>query len=228
MSLILAEIKNYGQPIGAAMLSRRIHMPPATIGKILAKLEDQGLLEKVSNKGRLLTKAGHDFLRKENTRQTVINSANKLYHMAESISEKGLIEILEVRKLLECKAAEMACINATDEDIAELDTIFFGYVCEINHGGLGDEQDLKFHLKIAEISKQTYLYNLLKIVLLEKDAYAKLAVAIHSQITKYMVDHEKLLEAIKNRCPEQGKLSMERHLDHLLEVVNDLAAGTVN
>lgn len=213
---ILREIKKAGIPVGAAFLSEKIVMPQSTIGRVLASLEADGLLEKISNKGRRLTAAGEAFLEEEGRRLQQLNDSQQLYYMSEHISKDGLVEILEVRKLLECKTAELACIESSDEEIAQLEEIMLGYVYEMNHGGLADFQDLEFHLKIAELSKNHFLYQILKMLLSEKHAYTKFALVVRSEGINFLYQHEDIMQAIKNRNAKQAHLSMEHHLNHLL------------
>ena len=59
---ILKSVQDAGIPIGATYLSKELSIPPASIGRILTELEDEKLIEKVSNKGRVLTDKGRQFL----------------------------------------------------------------------------------------------------------------------------------------------------------------------
>ena len=56
--LILEKIAQLNTPVGASFLCSQIHASQASIGRELHNLEQRGLLEKVSNKGRILTEEG--------------------------------------------------------------------------------------------------------------------------------------------------------------------------
>jgi GntR family transcriptional repressor for pyruvate dehydrogenase complex len=219
MKLILT-IRESDIPVGAAFLSEKLNIPPATIGRMLAKLEKDGLLEKVSNKGRQLTNKGIEYLIEEKTKNTKLKTANTLINMVENSSKERLIEILDVRRILESKTIELACQNANDEDIAELDNILDDHSYVVRHGDLGSDQDLKLHLTIAKISKNKTINHILKLILTEEDVYAKFSYLADHVKNIQLQQHSDLVEAIRCHDPEAGILALEKHLDQVIFDVN--------
>lgn len=204
-------------PVGAIYISQEINIPQASVGRILKELEDRGLIKKISNKGRVLTENGESYLKKKYEQKSKIDVALELANLShgDNIKEK-LIEILEVRKLLEIKSVELACLNRTDSELTELELIYMGNVSEINDNKLGNEQDLKLHLKIAEMSHNKTLYNLSRLLLTENNAYTFFSIVTGDIKLAQLTHHEKLVEAIKNRDVEAARKTMEEHINRII------------
>ena len=213
-------IKDSTIPLGAVCLSEKLNIPPATIGRILVKLEKDGLLEKVSNKGRQLTNKGIEYLIEEKTKNAKLKTANTLIHMVENSSKERLIEILDVRKILESKTIELACQNANEEDIEKLDNILADHCYVVRHGDLGSDEDLNLHLTIAKISKNKTIHHILKLILTEEDVYTKFSYLADHIKNIQLKQHSDLVEAIRCHDPEAGKIALEKHLDQVIFDVN--------
>lgn len=217
---MLSAIKEAKGPVGATYLAKVLPIPLATVGRILQKLEQDGMLIKVSNKGRCLTEQGEAYLVAHGKREEKLHSANNLIQMATEGSKGQLLEILEVRRLLEGRAAELAAQNTTKEQLKELDQIMLEYLVEMRHDGLGKEQNLQLHLMIAKISNNQTIYQILNLLLTNENAYTKFSSASmldrkHEQLEL----HENILSAIKQRDPKAARLAMEQHID---QVINDI------
>ncbi|MDL2253964.1 FCD domain-containing protein [Ruminococcaceae bacterium OttesenSCG-928-I18] len=217
---VLQEIDSIGIPVGAALLSTRLDIPQATVGRILSKLEKEGYLTKVSNKGRLLTEEGLSFLQHESQRKLKLKTADKLITMTTWKSKDKLLEILQVRKLLECQTAELACINGTEDQMEKLSAIMLGYSCEVNNGGLGNDQDLKLHMCIAEMSKNVTLNQMLSLLLTTENAYTDFSLAGEHVLNYRMNMHEKIVNSIKNRDVQNARAAMSEHLDQVISDVD--------
>jgi GntR family L-lactate dehydrogenase operon transcriptional regulator len=217
---VLNEIKETEFPIGAKQLSLKLSIPQATIGRMLTDLENDGLIEKVSNKGRKISEKGVLLIEKSIIQNEKLKTAHKLINMFEDISKQKLLEILDARKLLELRTVELACKNATEADIIELDGIMYEHIYSVRNNGLGNEQDLKFHLTIAKISKNTTIYQILKLLLTEKNAYTKFAMAQDHILFSQYKFHDDILQAIKNKDPNEAKEKMEQHLNKVMSDVS--------
>jgi DNA-binding FadR family transcriptional regulator len=217
--ILLKAIKKCEFPTGSTYLSQKLNIPPATIGRNLTQLEKDGLLEKVSNKGRIITDKGIRFLKEESVRISKLKSADKLINMTEEPSKEKLLEILEVRKLLEGRSVELACKNATDAENEELENIIFEHEYEIRRGGLGNVQDLDFHTKIAYMSKNATIFQILNLILAENNAYTFFSIVADHVKNTQLEQHNNIVQAIKRRDSVSAKIAMEEHLD---QVISDI------
>lgn len=227
---VLSAIKEAGGPVGATYLATVLPIPPATIGRMMQKLEQEGMLIKVSNKGRQLTDQGAAYLAAHEQREEKLHTANKLIHMVEGSSQTQLLEVLEIRRFLEGRSAELAAQNATPEQIKELDNIMLEYLVEMRHDGLGNEQNLRLHLNVAKISGNRTIYQILNLLLTNENAYTKFSSASMLDIKHEQLEHhENIVSAIKNHDGKGAKLAMERHIDQVIsDILNYWPQGSQN
>jgi GntR family transcriptional repressor for pyruvate dehydrogenase complex len=217
---ILSEIKYADCPMGAGFLSGKMQIPQASIGRILNSLEKRGFLKKISNKGRQITPAGLSWLEEQHAQKAKLHSSQKLISIVEDLSKERLLEILDIRKLLEATSVELACINAGDEDIKLLEDILIDHRYAVRHDESGSAEDLRLHLTIAKLSRNETLYQIIELILTGKNAYDTFsAVADHVAHTQIQ-QHTDLIAAIKTRDPVQARQAMIRHLDQVISDVN--------
>ena len=138
-----------------------------------------------------------------------------------ALEEYHLLELSEIRKILEPELAALAAKKATDEDIEAIDKAFHQYR-EVESTGKStddktrDKVTRNFHRAIAEASG-----NNLAVILLDK---IKTLMA-ESDLVSYRgrirggfpyglkdTEHGQILDAIKARDPEAAKLAMYKHL----------------
>ena len=216
---LLNEIKNSNSAVGAIYLSKKLNMPQATIGRRMTKLEQKGYIEKLSNKGRIITEEGLQYLEEKQNEFHIQRTASKLVNMVEDTSKERLFEIIEIRKLLEQKTVELACYNATEKDIQQLENILFEQAYDFKHGGFGSEQDLKFHLLIAKLSGNFTMMQILKLLLTEDNVYTKFSYVAEHVKNLGSSQHNSLISAIKEKNVVLAKEEMLRHLEQVAEDV---------
>lgn len=216
---ILKAINEIGLPVGATYLSKRLLVPPATIGRSLAELDEAGLIKKISNKGRLLTDKGKEFLAREELEKEKEQDASRLVQLITKADKGTMLEILQTRKLLERYTVELACSNATESELNELERLVLEHIHVVRQGGLGSEQDLAIHLAIAKISHNKTIYQILKLMLMEGNVYTKFSHVSDSMKHTQVKQHDAIIQAIQERSVEKAKLALEVHLDQIMEDV---------
>ena len=83
-----------------------------------------------------------------------------------STQEESPYEILEVRKLIEPEIVFLAVKNATENDIREIEEILEKLKAETEENGIySSETDTMFHLKIAESTGNSVLFNMMKYIM---------------------------------------------------------------
>lgn len=219
--LLLQTINEFHSPVGANYLSSKLNISPATIGRQLKKLEDNGYLSCVGNKGRILTEKGKDFLTNLNSLEIQKSAARNLIDYSSEASSKRIHEILQIRQLIESYTVTNACENATDEQLEFLELLSMEHLLELKKGNNGAEQDLKIHLAIAEFSKNEIAQQILKILLADNNVYNVFNHVTSSLRRSEITRHDKIVETLQNRDPIAAKEAMQDHLDRILENVND-------
>lgn len=216
MPQLLRTIDRVSFPAGAFFLSGELSTPPATVGRMLKTAEDEGYLEQVSNKGRILTNQGRVYLREADAAALREQAARDLITTATSVTPGQLLEILQVRRLLEPYTASLACVHAAERDISEIEDLAFEQVFDIRRGGLGSEQDLRLHLKLAELSGNAAIRHILKLLLTENGVYIQFSSMSEKMKIQKLTQHDDIVNAIKSRDPEKAALAMEQHIDRLI------------
>lgn len=224
LPLLLNTISKTGFPVGASYLSSQLAFPPATIGRLMKEAEDAGYLQQVSNKGRILTEPGQEYLRTLETVRVKEQAAQALIDTATSSTTEHLLEILQIRRLLEPYAASLASVNATDADIAEIENIVFEQIYEIRKGNLGSEQDLRLHLKLADISGMSAMYQILKLLLTENSIYVQFSSVSKEMNIQDITSHDDIVKAIQKRDSHGAEVAMRQHIDRLIESIKSFAA----
>lgn len=218
---VLKALWHSDEPLGAIYLSEMLNIPPATVGRVLAKLEEKGLARKESNKGRSITVKGTKYLRENISAHSRMDAAYNIINDVNSSNIESLTETLNIRKLLEGYAAMLCAENCTKEDIAVLEEIQKEYMHSLSENDSGSDLDLKLHLQIADFSKNNTLKNILRLLLTDNSRYKIFSQAAVYQNRLWIKEHQKIIDAIKEKDPKKAKTEMEKHLDRVMRNIND-------
>lgn len=133
------------------------------------------------------------------------------------LEERDFESLVETRYVLEVHAVELAASNASDEKLQELESAHQDFCQQIEQGFTSFDEDLVFHIKIAECTKNPVLKSL--ITLLASDDL-RLHKEFEKQVGKPKLlqrrrdaveEHGKILEAIKKRDPAKAVQAMKEH-----------------
>lgn len=177
-----------GERLMEIQLAERLGVSRTPIREAIRKLELEGLVLMIPRKGAEVAK----------------------------ISEKSLRDVLEVRRSLEELAIELACQRMNEEDIEKLEEAQAAFAEAIAAGDAMAiaESDESYH---DAIYRGTYndrlvqiLYNLREQMYRYRLEYIK--DADKRQIL--LLEHDKILKAIKNRRVIEAKDTMRAHIDN--------------
>ena len=217
--IVLQIIKDSHMPVGALYLSENTSISQASVGRVLLQLEKKGFLKKVSNKGRLLTPEGELYLSQHQQLEDKLRTAKSIIETVESLSKQKLYEVLEVRIALEAHSAEQASCNSTPDDIMELERIILDQHYNLSHGGIGSDQDLQLHLKIAQMSKNKTLSNMIILILTQDNVHTKFSLVAPHITSTQISQHKEIVKYIKQKDGEGAKNAMILHLKHVMKDV---------
>lgn len=218
--LILKEIEALHMPAGAIYLSQKLGIPQGSLGRILTELEEKGLLAKEQNKGRIITTDGMQYLANYEYRCHQINSAESLINIADDVSKERLLEIVEMRILLECAALKSTCEKITSEQMKYLEDILLDNTYEIKKGLTGEKSDLNFHLTLAKYSGNMTLHQTLSLLLTQKHSFTKLSNTRCLDAQSVIEQHNHILEGLKLRNSELARNAMKSHLEDLITEIH--------
>lgn len=221
-------IADQRSPVGASRLeaawrSNGIDKGEATAGRFLRQLDQEGYTElRNRTRGRVLSKAGEARLL-ELQREVDSSRAQKALRSALDITNlDDLIELLEVRKLVESETARQAALNATPEDVKKLYAIVSVPTTRSNADSTKESMD--FHRAVAEASKSPLLIAIMNLLLDSNNDPLELAlsqITMASGLSSSLIhDHTSLIHAIELRQAIRATEIMESHFQHLIKAVS--------
>ncbi|MCL4424117.1 MAG: FadR family transcriptional regulator [Firmicutes bacterium] len=169
-------------------------------------LEARGIIESRPGGGRFLLQPNlANFLDKEGNFR---------------ILEKALLlDVLEVRQVIELKMVLLATERATEEDLVYLEEVLENFFTSQFHSAEKEDRDLDFHLAIARAAHNSILQELVKFQMNLLKEHRQQTLLNPAHWAKLCLEHRQILESIKARDPEIAVQVMEKHLEHLREAI---------
>ncbi len=226
LSDILQMIDNENAPTGASYLSVKLNIPVATVGRILRKLESQGYLKKVSNKGRILTPAGKQHMVDLHNRIHTVKNAEGLFQLSTSTDRQSMLNVLYVRRALEGEIARQACRKITPEGVMELKRIVSKRDSEYAAKRIVEEHDYQdyfsFHQALAHITGNPCFEQVLTLILSEEDVfYANLSVIWkYAEDMPHYVSHDQIIHALEIHDEELAHRLLLQHIDFYIHYID--------
>lgn len=189
-------------------LSEALGVSRTTVRNAIQKLEVLGLLEHRQGQGTFIRSLGE-------------HADNPLAVAMEENKDATVIDLLEVRKGLECNAAAFAAQRREDKDLTFMESSIEEMRTEVGSGRLGTEADVSFHMAIAYATKNpVHVY-------IMKNFYDFLFHGINENlyhlysnpdnIEKILYQHRQIFQSIRDRNPERSFAAMEIHILFVLD-----------
>ena len=132
-------------------LAEKLGVGRSHVREAIRKLEFYGILKTVPQSGTMVAGIGITAL------EGLITDVLKL-------ENSDFASLVETRVILEQQTAYLAAERRTNEDINNIQKALDAYVKKVEEGKLAVEEDLMFHLAIAEASKNSVLKSLMLII----------------------------------------------------------------
>lgn len=159
------------------------------------------------------------FIESRKKRGTIIKSPNIVSVLEQSMNpnflgDATLKEIFEMRLALEVGMSDLIFMRATNEDILELREIVAKEPEEMKIALFEIEQEIRFHGKLYEITGNTTMKDLQK-MLLPIFNYVHNNPSFLTPIPKlkHVVSHRDLVDIIEKGTPNKLRKAMRNHLD---------------
>ena len=155
--------------------------------------------------------------------QSDLSNCVKLIRTTMAISSKDLIQFIELREAVEAKAARRAAESATEEDLAELESLCRQMEGEGQDYHQAMRLDLKFHLKIMEIAGNRLMLNVLEVI---QEFVLEGMLRTTPKPRQRLVSqqyHMAIVEAIGARNPDAAEQAVRAHMDLLLRRLQENA-----
>jgi len=138
------------------------------------------------------------------------------------LEPKTLLEIFEVRMILEAKTASMAAKFAGPKDLAFLRTAFRELEDHLTDPKSYSERDWEFHKAIALCSHNNVLFLLINFCSALIKLTSKRFLAVPNITAVFHPDHRTIFQAIQNRSEKKAVRAMTEHLFHAKEYIQRL------
>ncbi len=128
--------------------------------------------------------------------------------------------LMETRNVLEIESAGLAAERATPDDIQALEDAVKQLKEKVSQGEAGLEEDLLFHIQIAEASKNNVLKYLISYMVSHMMTYTReYDICRDARHHKALNEHVLILEHIKSGNVEKSREAMRDHLSSLFDFI---------
>ncbi|MCM3362669.1 FadR/GntR family transcriptional regulator [Niallia sp. MER TA 168] len=157
----------------------------------------------------------------------------KTYHPEEIVfsfpqavlmNKKDVMNLLEVRRMIESGAAKSAAENRTNQDLIEMKAALDKMSAANGGEELGEAADLEFHLSVAKATNNALLVNLLMNVsdLMQETMKETRQIWLYSKqttVTQLYEEHLLIYQAILHKESEKAVSAMTQHLENVEEIL---------
>ena len=128
-------------------------------------------------------------------------------------SKKEVLEIITVWAALESMAARLITLQARDEEIASLRTIFATFQNGRLEAHLDEysEANIRFHQSIIEMSGCELLRKTADTLLIHMGAIRRRTIGDDARVTRSIIDHMHIIEALEQRETELAERLVRQH-----------------
>jgi len=146
-------------------------------------------------------------------RQITLDNVIDPFTVLLSQDKDVVLELIEVRQLLETEIARLAARRINENKLADLQNAVDLMSREIKNGGIGIAGDNAFHDAMAKAAENTSMAKILNMCgdLLSYSRQATLE--IPGQPEKSLADHKEILDAISQRDEKAAAKLMREHLE---------------
>ena len=191
-------------------LAERLGVGRSNVRDAIKKLEFYGILKTLPQSGTIVAGMG-------------ITALEGLISDVLKIENSDFVSLVETRVLLETESAKLAALRRTDEDIKSIKEALEAYEYKVKLGQQAVEEDLMFHLKMAEASKNTVLKSLMLIITPDLiNNFITLDICKDGRFVDALEEHKIIFEHIIAQEPEKAATAMRTHLKDVFEYSQSL------
>ena len=186
-------------------LAEKFGIGRSVVRDAIRKLEFYGIVKTQPQSGTVI--AGMGIVALEGLITDVLN-----------IEETDFTSLVETRVLLEVNAAGRAAERRTGDDIVSLQKALAAYENKVSEGESAVEEDLLFHLKVAEASGNKVLKSLMLIITPDiVKNFTQLNVCSDNRAVRTVQEHREILDYIIDKDPEKAENAMRKHLQDIVD-----------
>ncbi|MCL5109216.1 MAG: FCD domain-containing protein [Chloroflexi bacterium] len=222
----LKEISQSLGPVGcwrirSSLQAAGINLSEATAGRLLRQFDVRGFTQAVGSKGRLLTEKGKRRLTEHEQTRARRSAQHELWQAVHVERIEDILDVLGARRLIEAEAARLAALNASDEEVVELERAVAAHIAEVRAGRRAADLNRAIHKLVAQASKSHVLQAVANFIL-EDNHLLQVQTRIQRQAGAEGLapeEHLVIVQAIKHRQPERAAEAMRAHVDRIVRVM---------
>ena len=181
-------------------LAERLGVSRTHVRDAIRKLEFYGILRTLPQSGTVVSGMGITAL------EGLISDVLKL-------EKSDFTSLVETRVILETHGAKLAAERRTSADLKEIEKALKAYEEKVRKGDSAVEEDLMFHLKIAEASKNAVLKSLMLIITPDiVNDFIQYKVCDERANKKVFREHKAIFQHIIDENGAAASMAMEEHL----------------
>ncbi len=186
-------------------LALRLGVSRTHVRDAIRKLEFYGILKTHPQSGTVVSGMG-------------ITALGGLITDVLKLEKSDFTSLVETRVILETHGAKLAAQRRTSEDILEIKKALVAYEQQVKKGNPAVEEDLMFHLKIAEASKNAVLKSLMLIITPDiVNNFIRYKVCDERTNNIVCNEHETIVQKIIDGNGVAASIAMEKHLKDVVE-----------
>jgi GntR family transcriptional regulator, transcriptional repressor for pyruvate dehydrogenase complex len=194
-------------------LVTRFSVGRSSIREALRMLESKGVITSEANGGFVIAPFG--------------NALNHSLGFLHSVDQADVDELFEVRRIIEGEAAALAAGRRTDDELGQM-----GEQIRAMMAGIASEEafahaDLRFHLLIAEASRNRLIAGLMDAIRALLQRVLALSFHVPGSAEAAIEMHRQIVAAIAAGQPDAARAAMAEHLARSEHEVGHGAVGTV-
>ncbi len=188
------------------VLAERFGVGRSYVREAIMKLEFFGLLKTSPQSGTYV--AGYSIKILDSIITDVIN-----------LNHEDFASLIEARYFMELSSVKLAAERRTDSDLAELEAALIDHEKAVAKGNPAFEEDLIFHIKIANASKNPVIESMLLILVPDiiKNVVEK-KVCGDDRSKRAVMEHKIILETIAAGSVAGAENAMAAHLNEIMTV----------
>jgi GntR family transcriptional repressor for pyruvate dehydrogenase complex len=190
-------------------LSERFGVGRTHVRDAIRKLEFYGILRTRPQSGTFVAAIG-------------ITALESLIADVLKVDSYSFLSLVETRVMLEISSIRLACERRTDEDLCRLQTSLNNYLEKAAKGIKAVEEDLMYHLTIAEAGKNPVLKSLLLIIVPDILSNYSVFKVCDTITTKALDEHQQIFTCIQERDADGAALIMQEHLKGVMDFARAL------
>lgn len=180
-------------------LALELNVSRTAIREALRSLEIMGFIESKVGEGTFI-------------KEVTLDNVTKPFSGILSQDKKLMMELIEVRMLLEGEIAKLAAQRINEEKIAIIEESITLMEKEVADGTIGIKGENTFHDSLAIAAENSAMSKILAMCGDLLSNTREVTLKIPGQPTKSIKDHKKIFDAIKKSNEEEAKKLMQDHL----------------